>query len=198
LPRSVSGWSALILRNLKKRREREPPSCPITSPLGGIVVEKTVTQGEMVSPEKTLFMVADLSTLWVVIDVYEKDISRLRVGAGVKVSVSAFPDKLFRGKISYIADVVDEKTRTEKARVTIDNASSLLKPGMFATVLAEGTRGGAERLLALPEEAIFIDGAKQCVFVQISSDKFKRKRSKRAGRSANVLKLRQDLRRETG
>ncbi|MFZ3114738.1 MAG: efflux RND transporter periplasmic adaptor subunit [Syntrophales bacterium] len=151
------------------------PLVPVTSPVGGAVIEKTVTQGEVVNPEKALFMVADLSTLWVVIDVYEKDIPRLRIGAGVKVSVTAFPDKVFKGKISYIADVVDEKTRTEKARVTIDNSSSLLKPGMFATVLAEATSGGAERLITVPEAAVLIDGAKRHVFVQVSPDKFKRR-----------------------
>lgn len=148
---------------------------PVTSPVGGVVIEKAITLGEAVNPEKTLFMVADLSTLWVVIDVYEKDMSRLRIGTGVKVSVTAFPDKIFKGKISYIADVVDEKTRTEKARVTIDNASGLLKPGMFATVLTEATRGGTERLIAIPEEAVLMDGAKRCVFVQVSPDKFKRR-----------------------
>ena len=151
------------------------PLVPVTSPVGGAVIEKTVTQGEVVNPEKALFMVADLSTLWVVIDVYEKDIPRLRIGAGVKVSVTAFPDEVFKGKISYIADVVDEKTRTEKARVTIDNSSSLLKPGMFATVLAEATSGGAERLITVPEAAVLIDGAKRHVFVQVSPDKFKRR-----------------------
>jgi cobalt-zinc-cadmium efflux system membrane fusion protein len=151
------------------------PLVPITSPVGGVVIEKTVTQGEAVNPEKTLFMVADLSTLWVVIDVYEKDMSRLRIGAGVKVSVTAFPDKIFKGKISYIADVVDEKTRTEKARVTIDNASGLLKPGMFATILTEVTRGGTERLIAIPEEAVLMDGAKRCVFVQVAPDEFMRR-----------------------
>jgi membrane fusion protein, heavy metal efflux system len=133
------------------------------------------SQGEVINPEKTLFMVADLATLWVVIDVYEKDISRLRVGAGVKVSVTAFPGKIFKGKVSYIADVVDEKTRTEKARVTIDNTSGLLKPGMFATVLTEATRGGSERRITVPEEAVLIDGGKQCVFVQVSPDKFQRR-----------------------
>ena len=151
------------------------PLVPVTSPVGGVVIEKAVTQGEVVNPEKTLFMVADLSTLWVVIDVYEKDISRLRIGTGVKVSVTAFPDKIFRGKVSYIADVVDEKTRTEKARVTIDNSGALLKPGMFATVLAEATSGRAERLIAVPEAAVLIDGAKRYVFVQVSHDKFKRR-----------------------
>jgi len=151
------------------------PLVPVASPVGGIVIEKAVTQGEVVSPEKTLFLVADFSTLWVVIDVYEKDISRLRVGAGVKVSVTAFPDKVFKGKISYIADVVDEKTRTEKARVTIDNQSGLLKPGMFASVLMEATNSGGERLIAVPDEAVQIDGAARYVFVWVSPDKFARR-----------------------
>lgn len=149
------------------------PLIPVTTPVSGVVIEKTVTQGEMVNSEKALFTVADLSTLWVVIDIYEKDISRLRLGTGVKVSVTAFPEKTFRGKISYIGDVVDEKTRTEKARVTIDNSSGLLKPGMFATVLAETTSGGTQRLIAVTEEAIFVDGAKRYVFIQIAPDKFK-------------------------
>jgi cobalt-zinc-cadmium efflux system membrane fusion protein len=151
------------------------PLVPVASPVGGIVIEKAVTQGEIVSPEKTLFLVADLSTLWVVIDVYEKDMSRLRVGTGVKVSVTAFPDKVFKGKISYIADVVDEKTRTEKARVTIDNASGLLKPGMFASVLIEARNIGAERIIAVPEEAVQIESATRYVFVQVAPDKFKRR-----------------------
>jgi len=151
------------------------PLIPIASPVSGVVIEKAVTQGEVVNPEKILFMVTDLSTLWVVIDVYEKDMSRLKVGSSVKVSVTAFPGKTFKGKISYISDVVDEKTRTEKARVTIDNAGGLLKPGMFATVIVEATSGGTERLIAVPEEAVQIEGSLRYVFVQIAPDKFKRR-----------------------
>lgn len=151
------------------------PLIPVTSPVGGVVIEKAVTQGEMVNSEKALFTVADLSTLWVVIDVYEKDISRLRVGTGVKVSVTTFPDKVFRGKVSYISDVVDEKTRTEKARLTIDNSNGLLKPGMFATALTETASEGTERIIAVPAEAVLIDGTNRYVFVQIEPDKFKRK-----------------------
>ena len=158
------------------------PLIPVTTPFGGVVIEKTVTQGEVVSSEKALFTVADLSTLWVVIDIYEKDISRLRLGTGVKASVTAFPEKTFKGKISYIADVVDEKTRTEKARVTIDNSSGLLKPGMFASVLIEATSGGTERLIAVPEEAVLIDGTKRYVFIQTAPEKFQR-RDIEAGRT---------------
>ncbi len=151
------------------------PLIPVTTPVGGVVIEKAVTQGEVVNSEKVLFTVADLSTLWVVIDVYEKDISRLRLGTGVKASVTAFPDKTFRGKISYVSAVVDEKTRTEKARVTIENSRGLLKPGMFATVLTEAATGGTERLIAVPEEAVLIDGTKSYVFIQTAPDKFKRR-----------------------
>ena len=158
------------------------PLIPVTSPVSGVVLEKTVTQGEMVSSDKALFTVADLSTLWVVIDIYEKDISRLRLGSGVKVSVTSFPDKTFRGKIAYIGDVIDEKTRTEKARVTIDNSSGLLKPGMFATVLIETTSGGTERIIAVPEEAVVVDGTKRHVFIQIAPEQFKR-REIEAGRT---------------
>ncbi len=151
------------------------PLIPVTTPVGGVVLEKSVTQGEVVNSEKALFTVADLSTLWVVIDIYEKDMSRLRPGIGVQVSVTAFPDKTFRGKLSYISDVVDERTRTEKARVTIDNSSGLLKPGMFATVLIEATSGGTERIIAVPEEAVLIDGMKRYVFIQTAPEKFQRR-----------------------
>ena len=151
------------------------PLIPVASPLSGVVIEKSVTQGELVNPEKILFMVADLRTLWVVIDVYEKDMSRLKAGVNVKVTVTAFPDKAFKGKISYISDVVDEKTRTEKARVTIDNAGGLLKPGMFATVMAEETGRPTERVVAVPEEAVQIEGAARYVFVRIAQDKFRRR-----------------------
>lgn len=149
------------------------PLIPISSALSGAVIEKNVSQGEVVGSEKALFTVADLSTLWVVIDIYEKDISRLKTGIGVKVSVTAFPDRDFRGRISYIGDVVDEKTRTVKARVTVDNSGGLLKPGMFATVSIDA-KGVTEKAIALPEEAVLIDGIKRYVFVQISPDKFKR------------------------
>jgi cobalt-zinc-cadmium efflux system membrane fusion protein len=168
------GVNAAQFEAAQKGNENHP-HIPVTSPVSGVVLEKTVTQGEMVNPEKTLFTVADLSTLWVAIDIYEKDISRLRLGTGVKVSVAAFPGKTFRGKISYISDVVDEKTRTEKARVTLDNSSGLLKPGMFATVLVETTGRGTERLIAVSEEAVLVDGTKRYVFMHTAQDTFKKR-----------------------
>ena len=158
-----------------ERKNGDHPLLPLSSPVSGAVIEKTVSQGEVVGTEKVLFTVADLSTLWVVIDIYEKDISRLKAGMGVKVAVTAFPDRDFRGRISYIGDVVDEKTRTVKARVTVDNSGGLLKPGMFATVTIGAKGSQEEKVIAIPEEAILLEGTTRYVFVQVSPDKFKRK-----------------------
>jgi cobalt-zinc-cadmium efflux system membrane fusion protein len=147
------------------------PLVPVTSPLSGVVIEKTVTRGEKAGPEKSLFTVADLSTLWLMIDVYEQDLGRVRKGMQVSISTTAYPGKTFRGRISRIADFVDEKTRTVKARVTIDNRDGLLKPGMFATAsIQSGTKG--RKIIALPEEAIFLDGSERYVFVEDGNGRF--------------------------
>ncbi len=147
------------------------PMIAVTAPLSGSVIERTATQGEVVTPDKALFTVADLSTLWVVIDIYEKDLGRLRTGTPVKVTTAAYPDRSFKGAISYISEVMDEKTRTVKARVVVENAGRVLKPGMFATVQIQAA-AGAEQIIAVPEEAVFLDGARNYVFIQTAPERF--------------------------
>jgi membrane fusion protein, heavy metal efflux system len=152
------------------------PFVVIPSPIHGVVIEKTVTQGEMVSPDKVLFTVSDLSNLWVVIDIYEKDLRRLKTGMEVKLLVTAYPDVPFRGRVSYIGDMMDEKTRTVKARVTVDNTKGILKPGMFATVSIDAMKGASEeKLLAVPEEAVCMEGPSRYVFVVSGPDRFKKR-----------------------
>lgn len=166
------------------------PLISISSPLSGVITEKSVTQGEMVGPEKVLFTVADLSTVWVLTQFYEKDIRFLRAGMGVKISVAAFPDRDFTGVISYIGDVLDEKSRTVTARVTIPNGGGLLKPGMFATVLIDTRTSEKQKLLALPEEAVVIDGSAHYVFVQSAPGKFKKtdiKTGRALGKKVEIL-----------
>ena len=149
------------------------PRIPIVSSMGGVVIEKSVTQGEVVNPDKLLFVVADLATLWVLVDVYEKDLPRLRPGALVNVSVNAFPHKTFQGKVSYMGDVVGERTRTVKVRVTIDNPDGLLKPGMFAAVsINAGRDAGSDLIIAVPVEAVLVDGSDRYVFLRVGKGKF--------------------------
>ena len=163
------------------------PAVVIPSPIQGVVIERAVTQGEMVSPDKVLFTVSDLSSLWVVIDIYEKDIRRLKQGMGVRLLVGAYPDIPFRGSVSYIGDVMDEKTRTVKARVTVDNAKGLLKPGMFATVSIDTLKDAHEvTLLAVPEEAVLGEGTARYVFVARGEGRF-RKTDVTAGKTLGKL-----------
>lgn len=148
------------------------PMIAISSPISGSVIERTATQGEVVSPDKTLFTVADLSALWVVIDIYEKDLGRLRTGTAVKVTTAAYPDKNFKGIISYIGDVMDDKTRTVKARVVVENTGRFLKPGMFAAVTIDAKGVQTEKAILIPEEAVFLDGSRNYVFIRTAPEKF--------------------------
>ncbi len=155
-----------------KKMNGDHPLVPIGSSVSGTVIEKNVSHGEMVSPDKILFVVANLSTLWVAIDILEKDVGLIRSGMTAHVLVAAFPGRTFRGKISYLGDIIDEKTRTAKARVSVDNSSGLLKPGMFATVSIDSAKGSIRKAIAVPEEALFLDGSERYVFIQEGEDRF--------------------------
>ena len=171
----ILGIDLTQMEEERSRGVEGPPLIPISSSIGGVVVERSVSHGEVVSPDKVLFIVADLATLWVLIDIYERDLPRLKSGMMVKASVAAFPDRDFKGSLSYISDVMDEKTRTVKARVTIDNSSGLLKPGMFATVSMEAFPDSqAEKIIAVPAEAILMEGSTRYVFVQVGKEQFQR------------------------
>ena len=148
------------------------PLIAVTSPINGSVIERAATQGEVVSPEKPLFIVADLSKLWVIIDIYEKDLGRITPGTAVTVSTTAYAEKSFPGFISYLSEVMDEKTQTVKARVEVENANRLLKPGMFATVTIQAKGVQAEKAIMVPEEAVFLDDSKNYVFIQTAPEKF--------------------------
>jgi membrane fusion protein, heavy metal efflux system len=151
------------------------PLIPLTSAVSGAVVERMATPGEIVGPDKVLFTVADLSSLWAVIDIYENSLPLVHPGTSVKVSVSALPDSAFKGTIANVGDVVDEKSRTVKARVIVDNASGKLKPGMFATVSIEAKGLSTEQMIAVPEDALLLDGTTRYVFVQTEPGVFARR-----------------------
>jgi cobalt-zinc-cadmium efflux system membrane fusion protein len=153
--------------------DQKRPLIPVCAPLTGVIIEKTVAKGEMVGPEKTLFTVADLSTLWLMVDIYEQDLGKVRTGMQVKLSISAYPGKEFWGRISYVGDVMNDKTRTVKARVSIDNRDGFLKPGMFATVSIDSVKDSqAGKVIAVPEEAVFLDGSERYVFIHEGDGRF--------------------------
>jgi cobalt-zinc-cadmium efflux system membrane fusion protein len=154
------------------------PLIAVSSPIGGSIIERAATQGEVVGPDKMLFMVADLSRLWVILDIYEKDLGRVKAGTAAKVSTTAYPDRNFRGVISHIGEVMDEKTRTVKARVVVENTNRILKPGMFATVTIDVKGEQTKKAILLPEEAILMDGQERFVFIRTGPETFEKKEIK--------------------
>ena len=136
----------------------------LSAPFAGVVVARDASLGEMASPEDTLFTVADLSRVWIELNVFERDLTRVRVGQPVAVSVTAYPGRTFPGRIVYIGAVLDPERRTVPARVEIPNADGALKPGMFATASIQVGAGGPA-VVVVPQDAIQEVEGKQVVFV---------------------------------
>lgn len=136
----------------------------LVSPFAGTVVEKHVSLGEMVSPSDQLFTVADLSELWVELDIFERDIGKLSEGQSVIITAQAFPGQTFKGTIFNIGAIVDTVKRTLSARVAIANGRRLLKPGMFVTAGIE-LKDSDVKVPVVPQSAVQTLNGETVVFV---------------------------------
>jgi cobalt-zinc-cadmium efflux system membrane fusion protein len=164
---------------------RKKPLLPVRSPIGGIITEKHAIVGELADPSKSLYTVADLSSVWVLVDINENDIAKVRKGQAATVTVGAFPDQKLRGRITYIADLVDEATRTVKARIEVANPGRKLKPEMFASVEL-AMAADAPPVVAVPEDALQDLDGKKVVFVTEGEAEFAA-RQVQAGRMAGGM-----------
>jgi RND family efflux transporter MFP subunit len=115
----------------------------LTAPVSGTVVSRAVNPGEVVEANKELLRVADLSNVWVVAQVFERDLARVRTGSGASVTSEAYPGRVFRGRVAFVDPQLDASTRTAQVRVEIANPAQALKLGMFVSV-AFGALGTAE------------------------------------------------------
>ncbi|WP_136525029.1 efflux RND transporter periplasmic adaptor subunit [Geomonas ferrireducens] len=164
------------------------PLLPVRSPISGVITEKHAIVGELADPAKSLYTVADLSSVWVMVDIHEKDLAKVRRGQTATVMVNAFPDAKFRGRVTYLADVVDEATRTIKARVEVANPGRKLKPEMFATVEL-AIAADAAAVLAVPEEAVQELEGKKLVFVAEGEGAFESRRVELGRASGGMVEV---------
>lgn len=134
----------------------------VVAPFDGVVAEKHATRGEVVGPADQLFTFADLGRLWIELDIYERDLRRVSVDQPVSVTTAAYNDRTFDGRIVYIGDILDPARRTVRARVEVDNADALLKPGMFARADIRVSSG--EAVVVVPREAVQDVEGKQIVW----------------------------------
>ena len=142
---------------------------PIYTPLSGIVIEKMVQQGQYVNTGEVLFNIADLSTVWVEIEVYENEFPNIHVGQQVEIRSQSFPGKPFTGRIAFIYPFLDPKTRTVKARVEMPNPGMKLKPDMFVNAIIKVPLGSA---IVVPVTAVIDTGKRQVVWVETSPGMF--------------------------
>ena len=142
---------------------------PIYTPISGIVIEKLVQQGQYVNVGEVLFNVADLSSVWVEVEVYENEFPNIHLGQKVEIRSQSFPGKPFTGRISYIYPFLDPKTRTVKARVEMPNPGMKLKPDMFVNAIIKVSLGSA---IVVPVTAVMDTGKRQVVWVESSPGMF--------------------------
>ena len=142
------------------------PRYVVRSAIAGQVVERNVTQGSLVSPDKDLMTIADTSLLWLLADVPEARLADVRVGTPARIILAALRDREFSGVISYVAPALDPLTRTLQVRIETKNESGLLKPGMFAQVEIEvATDKKPQPVLAVPDAAVQTIEGDDVVFV---------------------------------
>lgn len=139
------------------------------APISGFIWARTAYHGMKVMPADTLFDIVDLSHVWILADVYEYELPRLSLGQAATMTLSYWPGRTWRGTVTYVYPAVDEKTRTVKVRIELDNPKGELKPEMFADVTI---RGKTREVLGVPDDAVLDSGARKVVFVALGDGRF--------------------------
>jgi RND family efflux transporter MFP subunit len=144
-------------------KDREPVrALMVYSQVNGIVSAKTAVQGNRAMPSDTLYDITDLSSVWVLVDLYEINVPFVKIGSPATISLSYDPGRILKGRVSFINPNVDEKSRTVKVRIALENPSGSLKPGMYADVILGGQLG---RGIGVPDSAVIGTGEREMVFI---------------------------------
>ncbi|OGT91760.1 MAG: efflux transporter periplasmic adaptor subunit [Gammaproteobacteria bacterium RIFOXYD12_FULL_61_37] len=162
----IKNWDVSILAE-----EGDRSRLSFTSPVDGIVLEKKAVAGMRFMPGETIFRIADLSSIWVIADIYEQDLVRVKQAQEARVVIDAFPGKTFDAKVTYLYPTLNTSTRTTPVRLEIQNPDGLLRPGMFAHV--ELASAGAVPRLTVPKSAVIDSGARQVVLIALAEGKYK-------------------------
>jgi len=163
----------------------------IHSPASGIVVTVGVREGQYVTPQTELYMIADLSSVWVFVDVFEEELPWVHLGDEAEMRVMAVPGQVFRGRLTYVYPYAESKTRTIKARLEFKNAQLVLKPQMFADVTIHASQ--RDNVIVVPEEAVVRSGLEQRVFVVRGPGKFEPRRVETGVSSGDLTEVRRGL-----
>lgn len=179
------GMKILGIKNPGQLANAASAQIPVLAPISGEVVERLVSPGQVVQAGQTqAFTISDLSTVWVLANVYQADLAYVHSGEDVSVQTDAYP-KAFHGRISYISPALDPNTRTLQARVVVDNPGEKLKRDMYCTVTV--TAGKVANAIAVPNASVLHDENNQpFIYVAVGANQFGR-REVETGASENGL-----------
>jgi cobalt-zinc-cadmium efflux system membrane fusion protein len=162
--------------DIAKLGEHPDRQVVLPAPIPGTIVDRKIGSGQYVKSDSPdpLFLISDLTTLWVLVDVFESDLAGIRLNSTVEVSVAAYPDRVFPARISFISPTVDPTTRTVRVRCLVANPNGLLKPDMFATIKMGSALQAA--MPTIPSSAVVAEGNDSFVFVAEGPGHFRPRR----------------------
>src|SRR5882757_7744636 len=153
-----------------RRGERPQRIIAIPAPSAGTVIEKMAVEGMRFQPGETLYRIVDTSTMWVLAEVYEQDLAFVKVGDMARVTINAWPERTFPGKVTFIYPSVGKESRTARLRIEVANPDGLLRADMAATAEIESPIAGD--WVAVPDSAIIDSGKRQIVLVERGAGRF--------------------------
>jgi Cu(I)/Ag(I) efflux system membrane fusion protein len=174
-----------------RRGEKPARTIVIPAPSAGTVIEKTAIEGMRFQPGEVLFRIVDTSTMWVMADVYEQDLAFVKVGDSALITINAWPDRPFTGKVTFIYPSVGAKSRTARLRIEVANADGLMRADMAATVEIATPLGNA---VAVPESAVIDSGLRQVVLVERGEGRYEPRRVELGAHAAGYAQVRNGLR----
>lgn len=178
------GLSAQRINQLKSSAQ-VTSEVSLAAPVSGTVINRSANPGEVIAADKELLRVSDLSSVWVIAQVYEKDLGKIRIASAATINSDVYPGRVFRGHVSYIDPVIDQTTRTAQVRVELANPGQLLKIGMFVNV-AFATMAAAEAMTPIvPKIAVQNVNNQQVVFVPTKEPNVFAMRPVRVGLESN-------------
>lgn len=163
----------------------------LKAPLAGVIIERAAAIGELIAKGQSVGTISDLRELWVIAEVTERDIARVKPGQESAFTVPAYPGETFHGQVALVEHHVEPQSRTVEVRILTDNADARLKPGMFADV--EIVIAIRDDVLTVPESALQTDGENQIVFVALADRRFERREVKRGLERAGRVEILEGL-----
>ena len=165
----------------------------LTAPISGIVMDKPALQGLHFGAGDMLYRIVDLSTVWLLADVFEQDLAQIRPGQSANITVQAYPGRVFEGRVAFVYPTVNAQTRTAKVRIEVPNADLLLKTDMYATVEIAAPAESAT-VLAVPDSAVLDTGTRQTVLVDRGEGRFEPRAVKLGNRGGGYVAVLEGLR----